>query len=336
MKLGSAHRGSRDRTTGHEERPDVPGYRVLERLGGDGRGGVEVWKAEGPGGFHAALRFVRLTPGVTPDDVRGLDLLRRARHPNLLSAFGSWRVGGSLVLATELPDRSLWDRFLEARGAGGDPASPATSWSNTSPRPPAGSTTSTATVRSSPTTRRRGSACPTARSPRAPSSSSAAASRSPTSTPSGSSARRRRRRRPPSAAPPRSGGSTTPPPSGSPAGPPATPTSTAWPSPIATSGSAASPFPADRPRRRRRAAPPRARPLRPARRRAPRPRPRPRRRPRPPLALPSRAFVDAPPGRRPRRRRCPLRRREPPVTTSLSVDPSRGSFVRRACRGGGG
>jgi len=118
MKLGTAHKGGRDRMLGHVDRPDVPGYRILERLGGDGRNGVEVWKAEGPGGFHAALRVIRLTADVTPDDIRGLERLRTARHPNLLAAFGSWRVENALILATELPDCSLWDRFLQARGAG--------------------------------------------------------------------------------------------------------------------------------------------------------------------------------------------------------------------------
>ena len=119
MKLGTAHQGRLCRSLGLDESPQVPGYRILERLGGDGRGGMEVWKAEGPGGFLAALRVIRFRADVTPDDVRGLERLRRARHPNLLAAFGSWRVGHALILATELPDRSLWDRFLEARDAGG-------------------------------------------------------------------------------------------------------------------------------------------------------------------------------------------------------------------------
>ncbi len=118
MKLGTAYKGTRDRTPGQTDRPDVPGYRLLERLSGDGRGGVDVWKAEGPGGFLAALRVIRLRPDVTADDLLGLDLLRRARHPNLLSAFGSWRTDQTLILATELPDHSLWDRFLQAREAG--------------------------------------------------------------------------------------------------------------------------------------------------------------------------------------------------------------------------
>src|SRR4051812_19639183 len=118
MKLGTAHRGGRDWTPGHAECPEVPGYRILARLGGDVRGGVEVWKAEGPDGVLAAVRVVRLTADLSPDRVRGLEWLSRARHPNVLAAFGSWRIGNALVLATELPDRSLWDRFLEARDDG--------------------------------------------------------------------------------------------------------------------------------------------------------------------------------------------------------------------------
>jgi tetratricopeptide (TPR) repeat protein len=118
MKLGVAHQGGPDRTLGQAARLEVPGYRLLERLGGDRQAGIDVWRAAGPGGFEAALRFIRLAPDARPEEVRRADLIRHARHPNLLAAFGSWQVGGSMVLATELPDRTLWDRFLEALAYG--------------------------------------------------------------------------------------------------------------------------------------------------------------------------------------------------------------------------
>src|SRR5437763_16598629 len=52
MKLGTAHQGACDhdrdgRALGRDERLEVPGYRLIERLGG---GAGEVWSAGGPGG----------------------------------------------------------------------------------------------------------------------------------------------------------------------------------------------------------------------------------------------------------------------------------------------
>ncbi len=120
IKLGMAHQRADDPKLGHADRPTVPGYRLLERLSVDSRGGVEVWRAEGPGGFQAALRVIRIVPGIDPAEHRGLEVLRRARHPNLLSSFGSWPAGAGLIVATELPDRSLWDRYLEAAEAGSE------------------------------------------------------------------------------------------------------------------------------------------------------------------------------------------------------------------------
>ena len=117
MKLGTAHRGGRDRAIVDPEGPVVPGYVAVQKLGGDVGRGVEVWRAEGPGG-PAALRVVRINADATPEGVRSLERLRRARHPNVLSAFGSWRIEGAFVLATDLPESSLWDRLREARGDG--------------------------------------------------------------------------------------------------------------------------------------------------------------------------------------------------------------------------
>ena len=114
MKLGAAHQCDRDRSLKRIDPLMVPGYRLVERLQGEG----EVWSAEGPGGLRASLRIIRPARG------RNLDALQRAmvgrspRHPNLQASFGSWRVGTLLILATELPDASLWDRFGESVSAG--------------------------------------------------------------------------------------------------------------------------------------------------------------------------------------------------------------------------
>jgi hypothetical protein len=50
--------------------------------------------------------------------LRGLDIARSIRHPNLLAGFGAWIDDEQLILATELADGSLWDRFLAARAEG--------------------------------------------------------------------------------------------------------------------------------------------------------------------------------------------------------------------------
>lgn len=47
-----------------------------------------------------------------------MDIVRRLRHPNLLPAFGAWQREGLLIVAMELADRTLWDRYHEARDEG--------------------------------------------------------------------------------------------------------------------------------------------------------------------------------------------------------------------------
>lgn len=115
MPLGVAHVA--DDRPGAGEEP-VPGYRLAERIGAGGSG--EVWRAEGPGGFPVALKFIRLAGHATPggSDLRALEILKAIRHPNLLACFGSWMVGDHLVLGMELADRTLWDRFVEAVDGG--------------------------------------------------------------------------------------------------------------------------------------------------------------------------------------------------------------------------
>jgi tetratricopeptide (TPR) repeat protein/serine/threonine protein kinase len=90
----------------------APGYRLCKRLGSGAFG--EVWEAEGPGGFHVALKIVRLGDRAAAAELRSLDILKNIRHPNLLTTFGAWESNSWLVIAMELADRTIGDRFQEA------------------------------------------------------------------------------------------------------------------------------------------------------------------------------------------------------------------------------
>ena len=94
----------------------VPGYRLLAPLGRGGFG--EVWKAEGPGGFPVALKFVRLDRQLGRRAERRPGRPQGIRHPHLLATFGAWQVGDPLIIAMELADRTLGDRLRRGRGRG--------------------------------------------------------------------------------------------------------------------------------------------------------------------------------------------------------------------------
>src|SRR5262245_58808034 len=93
----------------------VPGYRLVERLGRGGFG--EVWKALGPGEVPVALKVVSLD-ATGEVERRALEVIKAIRHPHLLPVFGIWKDGDRLMVAMELADRTLLDRFKEAVGQG--------------------------------------------------------------------------------------------------------------------------------------------------------------------------------------------------------------------------
>lgn len=97
----------------------LPGYRLIALLGRGASG--EVWRCEGPGGVHKALKALPLPPG--PDDrggpdVEALQRLRAIRHPGLLFIDRVKTAGDALVVVMELADKSLRQVLAEWQSAG--------------------------------------------------------------------------------------------------------------------------------------------------------------------------------------------------------------------------
>src|SRR5579859_3246122 len=101
----------------------IPGYRLVERIGGGGFG--EVWKAEAPGGLHKAIKFVFGDLRGAGDkghraeqELKALSRVKTVRHPYILSLERYDIIDGQLMIVMELADRNLWDRYKECRVQG--------------------------------------------------------------------------------------------------------------------------------------------------------------------------------------------------------------------------
>ena len=102
----------------------IPGYKLIERLGGGGFG--EVWKAEAPGGLHKAIKFVfgdlradNAADGArATQELKALSRVKTVHHPYILSLERYDIIDGQLIIVMELADRTLWDRFRECRNQG--------------------------------------------------------------------------------------------------------------------------------------------------------------------------------------------------------------------------
>src|SRR4051812_2838458 len=98
----------------------IPGYKLIERLGGGGFG--EVWKAEAPGGLFKAMKFVfgdlssvDDTGSRAEQELKALSRVKTVHHPYILSLERYDIINGQLIIVMELADRTLWDRFRECR-----------------------------------------------------------------------------------------------------------------------------------------------------------------------------------------------------------------------------
>jgi len=97
--------------TGLTLKPDAepfPGYRLKQRIG---RGGfAEVWEACSPSGTPIALKFMHITdPHASALEVRGIQSMKKLRHPFLLYLHQVWTIPGYIVVSMELADGSLDD-----------------------------------------------------------------------------------------------------------------------------------------------------------------------------------------------------------------------------------
>src|SRR5436190_7126289 len=102
----------------------IPGYKLIERLGGGGFG--EVWKAEAPGGLFKAIKFVYgdLQAADSDDgaraeqELKAMSRVKTVHHPYILTLERYDIIDGQLIIVMELADRNLWDRFKECRAQG--------------------------------------------------------------------------------------------------------------------------------------------------------------------------------------------------------------------------
>jgi serine/threonine protein kinase len=93
-------------------------YRLIRRIGRGAFG--EVWLAEARGGFPAAVKilFEPLDHAKGQRELRALGVMRRLRHPYLVSLQACWIEEERLHIAMELADGNLSDRLEECRRAG--------------------------------------------------------------------------------------------------------------------------------------------------------------------------------------------------------------------------
>jgi serine/threonine protein kinase len=94
------------------------GYKLLHRIGCGSSS--EVWRAEAPGGFPAAVKMVfrHVNHEGTHRELAALEAIRGLRHPYLVQTQAFWSQKDRLYIVMELADASLRSRQEECRKDG--------------------------------------------------------------------------------------------------------------------------------------------------------------------------------------------------------------------------
>jgi serine/threonine protein kinase len=93
----------------------VPGYRLLENLGGTAF--YRLWRVKAPDGASKMWKEIDLVVGNAAVETRMLGLLIKLRHPNLSTLTNFWQLneGRTLVIETDYPEMSLRQRLEQCQ-----------------------------------------------------------------------------------------------------------------------------------------------------------------------------------------------------------------------------
>ncbi len=107
--------GKKLEVTGNQVVKGGQGYKLVQCIGRGTFG--EVWRAEAPGGVEVAIKviFASAAENQGQRELQALELIRRFRHPFLLSIHAYWQLEDRLMIAMELADGSLHDRYQAVR-----------------------------------------------------------------------------------------------------------------------------------------------------------------------------------------------------------------------------